>query len=317
MNELTVIIVFLNEGIEVERTVKTVRQTAGDAVDLMLINDASTDGYDYESVARQYNAVYYVNQEKQGPARSRDIGISMIETPYFLLLDGHMRLYDNNWWNVIPEQLHKNERAIYCCQCKVLDENFEIMRDRDVYGAYIQFEGKDFYDTLEAYWLIVNNDDPVSIDIPCVLGACYAASKKYWTYLNGYKGLFQYGSEEPYISIKAWLEGGKCILLKQLEMGHIFRNKFPYTVFLKNHIYNKLIIAETLLPIELKTKIFSVMQKNYKEMFQEAFEMLLENRKEIAELKLYYQQIFTIGVNVFMDFNRLVIMKHEKGITPL
>lgn len=315
MNELTVIIVFLNEGIEVERTVKTVRQTAGDAVDLMLINDASTDGYDYESVAKQYNAKYFVNQEKQGPARSRDIGISMIETPYFLLLDGHMRLYDNNWWNVIPEQLHKNERAIYCCQCKVLDENFEIMRDRDVYGAYIQFVGKDFYDTLEAFWLIVNNDDPVSIDIPCILGACYAASKKYWTYLNGYKGLFQYGSEEPYISIKAWLEGGRCILLKQLEMGHIFRNKFPYTVLLKNNIYNKLVIAETLLPPDLKGNIFSIMKKNYNDVFQEVYTMLIGNRNEIAELKAYNQKIFTLDINWFINYNNSVIHEHKEWCT--
>lgn len=313
MNELTVIIVFLNEGIEIERTVKTIRGTAGDAVDLMLINDASTDGYDYESVATQYNARYYVNQEKQGPARSRDIGISMIDTPYFLLLDGHMRLYDNNWWNVIPEQLHKNERAIYCCQCKVLDENFEVMRDRDVFGAYIQFVGKGFFDTLEAFWLIVNNDDPVSIDIPCILGACYAASKKYWTYLNGYKGLYQYGSEEPYISIKAWLEGGRCILLKQLEMGHIFRNKFPYTVYLKNNIYNKLVIAETLLSPVLKAQIFSVLQDSNRDMFYEAFEMLIRNKVEIMELKTYNRQIFTVNLDSFLAYNQSVILNHEKG----
>lgn len=39
---LTVIIPFLNEGGEVVMTVKSVRETAGDMVDVITINDCST-----------------------------------------------------------------------------------------------------------------------------------------------------------------------------------------------------------------------------------------------------------------------------------
>ena len=44
---LTVIIPFLNEGEEVVMTVKSVRETAGDKVDIITINDCSTDGFPY------------------------------------------------------------------------------------------------------------------------------------------------------------------------------------------------------------------------------------------------------------------------------
>jgi glycosyltransferase involved in cell wall biosynthesis len=43
MNKLTVVMPFLNEGDEVEHTVQNIRQTAGDNVDILLINDASPD----------------------------------------------------------------------------------------------------------------------------------------------------------------------------------------------------------------------------------------------------------------------------------
>ena len=50
MNELTVIIPFLNEGEEIYNTVKNLRETAGDEINIILINDASEDKYDYESI---------------------------------------------------------------------------------------------------------------------------------------------------------------------------------------------------------------------------------------------------------------------------
>lgn len=44
---LTVIIPFLNEGEEVVMTVKSVRETAGDMVDVITINDCSTCGFPF------------------------------------------------------------------------------------------------------------------------------------------------------------------------------------------------------------------------------------------------------------------------------
>ena len=53
MRNLTVIIPFLNEGAEICETVKSIRETARDNVDILLINDASsTDSFDYEEIGR-------------------------------------------------------------------------------------------------------------------------------------------------------------------------------------------------------------------------------------------------------------------------
>ena len=49
MNELTAIIPFLNEGIEIANTLQSIRSTVGDTIDILLINDCSTDEFNYEA----------------------------------------------------------------------------------------------------------------------------------------------------------------------------------------------------------------------------------------------------------------------------
>ena len=44
MNKLTVIIPFLNEGEELGNTLRSIREHADGEVDILVINDASTDG---------------------------------------------------------------------------------------------------------------------------------------------------------------------------------------------------------------------------------------------------------------------------------
>lgn len=60
-NKLTVLIPFMNEGEEVAATVRDVRRTAGMGVDVIVVNDCSTDGYDYKKDLEQYKITYIEN----------------------------------------------------------------------------------------------------------------------------------------------------------------------------------------------------------------------------------------------------------------
>jgi glycosyltransferase involved in cell wall biosynthesis len=135
MNDLTVIIPFLNERKEIENTVQSIRNTAGNEVEILLINDCSTDEFDYKYIAGKYNALYHENTERHGVATSRDIGVSMVNTPYFILIDGHMRFYTYAWQNIIRNKIKENDRAIYCCQCFVLNSDGNKSHDRTAFGA--------------------------------------------------------------------------------------------------------------------------------------------------------------------------------------
>ena len=84
-HELTLIIPFLNEGEEVEATVRSFREFGGDRMDIIVINDCSYDSYPYMERLRSIPGVTYIlNRQRLGVAASRDKGVALCRTPYFL-----------------------------------------------------------------------------------------------------------------------------------------------------------------------------------------------------------------------------------------
>ncbi|GHV22224.1 hypothetical protein FACS1894174_06570 [Bacteroidia bacterium] len=77
-------------------------------------------------------------------------------------------------------------------------------------------------------------------------------------YLRGLSGLISYGSDEAYISIKAWLSGGKCLILKDVIVGHLYRKDPPYAVKHIDYVYNKVLVSLLLLPNDICLKVTSV-----------------------------------------------------------
>lgn len=309
--KLTAVISFLNEGEEVGRTVASVLEFAEGKIDVIVINDGSSALYDYEEMLAPYPDVTYIrNDKRKGVAACRDMGVDMARTPYFILLDSHMRFYRKGWTDKITDLLDEDDRRILCCQTKALekDESDEIvpMRVKTAYGARINLT--DDSCLLDPKWRCVAEPDPEStvIDIPCVLGATYAGSRRYWKYLRGYEGLRLYGLEEPYISMKAWLEGGRCQLIKDIDVGHIYRKRFPYRVAYDEIMYNRLIIASLLLPDDLKTRVFEACRQQNQAVYLHTNELLAGNAEKIDELTEYCHSIMR------RDFEFIKMMNFEQ-----
>lgn len=304
-NKLTVIIPFLNEGEEVLNTVKSIRESINDNVDILLINDASDDGYDYEKEVTVWNVEYIKNQTRQGVAASRDLGVDMIKTPYFLLLDAHMRFYNDTWADIIIEKLSENDRKLLCCQTKTLKKEDGIVKEAESgnsYGAFLLFGKDEFIPDIK--WNPHEKEKNEDTEpIPCVLGAGYATSKRYWQYLKGLQGLIHYGSDEAYISMKVWLEGGICELLKNVVIGHIYRNASPYKMHNEKILYNQLLISALLFPTDLKFRSFTVAEKKDKELFRKAYNLLMQNSSLVDSLKKYYRSIFTRNFQTILTIN--------------
>lgn len=306
--QLTIIIPFLNEGEEIANTVASIIDTTIGSPSIMLINDASTDGYDYQSVADKYNCRYILHLERMGVAKSRDEGVAQIETPYFLLLDGHMRFYEKGWDERLLLLLENNARSVLCGQTrKLIKDDMGMVVDgehKTCYGAYIDM-GK--VGIFRAAW---NYKDPTPYstlsEIPCILGAAYACSKEYWQYLHGLEGLRFYGLDEELLSLKVWCEGGRCLLVKDWEVGHIYRKDFPYVVPSKEIVYNRILTMELFLPYPLKRQLFIKIQKACGDVFVDAFELLKTNYKSIKKEKDYLCSISERDINYFLAKNNCV-----------
>lgn len=313
MNDLTVIIPFLNEGEKVEKTLRTIRDTAGDKVDILLINDASYDGYDYKKISEIYGASYIFNNQRKGVAASRDLGVENIRTKYFLIVDGHMKFYDNNWWKIIADNLNKDSRRLFCCKCKPLDSNYNLIPDKPSYGAFINLNVRKDGVFFQPEWIRKDiYPDTDQNEIPCVLGASYACDKNYWQYIKGLTDLETYGYDETYISLKVWMEGGRCILLKKVEIGHVFRDDFPYVVNQVDRTYNALLILETLFTEKYKEQVYKILYSQNNPHTLSSINKIKSNKDKIKELKTYYSSISTRSIETVIAYNENV-KKYLKG----
>lgn len=259
-SKLTVIIPFQNEIYEVEKTVMSVRATAND-VKIILINDNSTQDYNYKRIAEIFGCDYYENKTNLGVAGSRDFGVAHCTTPYFTLLDAHMRLYDDNWDLQLIKLLDNNKDRILCSNTVIISKDDNGVYDNEdghnrltnVYGAFINMsESGHEYTAKWSYKNIDNNDNNI-IRTPCVLGAAYTSSVEWWNKIGGLHGLIKYGLDEPLMSIKTWLAGGEVLLLKDWGVGHLYRSKFTYPVTCTQVDCNQLFLINMFSPEDKKS----------------------------------------------------------------
>ncbi|MDR2993326.1 MAG: glycosyltransferase [Bacillus cereus] len=302
MAELTIIITFLNEGIELFNTLRSFKDSTNFPFNIILVNDGSTDGFDYKQVADEFGAFYIEHGERKGPAISRNEGVFACSTKYFLLLDAHMRVYQTDWISRVIEELEERADVLLCCSTLDLNKNGEINVESPIgYGASINLSD------LSVNWIHGKEDkEGDSIEVPCVLGASYACSKKYWTKLHGLNGLCAYGFEEQLISIKTWLSGGKCNVLKDVKIGHIFREGSitPFEIPVMAYYLNQLLIVELFYNNDYKRIFMKNMRKKIgTEQTNDWIEEFKQYRGVIAKEKEYYKTIFILDFDFIINLN--------------
>ena len=301
---VTVIIPFLNERGEVWQTIASLSANTKQDINIIVINDASNDGYDYSLLEKMENVLYICNKRRLGVAACRDMGIDLCETDYFLLLDAHMRFYDDKWYELVVSQLKSNNRQLLCFESLPLINNSgKISKAESAigYGAYINLDSESNH-FLEVDWISSLEDNKTII--PCILGAAYACSKSYWQYLKGLNGLIEYGLDEQFISLKVWLEGGVCKLLRGCQIGHIYRQKAPYEIKTESSILNKSLITELLFPSALKYKFYNRLQHSYPELWEHIVQELLCRKEWISEQKKHISQICTRKIEEIILMNK-------------
>lgn len=242
---VSVIIPFLNEGENLVKTVEFLRSDYKD-IEIILINDFSTDGYDYYNKTVEYNVRYISNKERAGVAESRNLGVELASNDIVVLLDGHMRI-SNGWVNKLVEEISKDGNSIYNASCQPMSSSFEISlaSGNITAGAYLRNRGPQYGQVIDSKWVYPNKEMAgMTYEIPVVLGAFYAFTKSFWKKINGLYGLRQYGSDEAFMSLKAWGIGGSCKIISSIIAGHIFKTKFNYDVYMEDQVFNKLLVAK-------------------------------------------------------------------------
>lgn len=310
---LTCILMFRNEGNEIEKTIQNIRATTKNAP-IVLIDDDSIDNYNYQELENIYpNVRYYRNEENYGTAYSRDRGVKETKTDYFVQLDGHMRFYNNNWVEYAMQFLPLYPDSILFARSLTIRKNkMGVYENED--GAHFHSDSCGaFINTADAYeftshWSYVlsaeEKKNKTLIEVPCCLGADYFSSKAHWAKIKGLQGLKQWGQEEPMMSIKTWLLGGKVILMSQMWVGHVYREKRPYPMDTNKTTYNHLLLNHLFTDKQEMADEFDLhIKKRFPKHIGGACQLFQDNIEEIQMLKNYINQNRVHDMNWFFKFN--------------
>ena len=312
--ELTVIIPFKNEGIEVEKTVASVRATS--RCNIILINDFSTDSFNYKDISDRFGCTYFETDQPFGVAKSRDFGVNNIETPYFVLLDSHMRFYDDDWDLRIVKHLKENPKSIITSNSSIFTKepgkpyknedgkSTDKLSCSNAAVVNMKEPGWEFSGRWTKTTDILNLPDQLS-QCSCVMGAFYASSKTWWSWIGGLQGLEGWGFDEPLMCIKTYLAGGCCYILRDFFVGHLYRGTAPYQTYTAGIDSNQIYLINLFSP---KNKIEEY-ENNLKSRignnkFKQAKQAFLNRYDDFERFKNYfYTRVAKLGWEEFLKIN--------------
>jgi glycosyltransferase involved in cell wall biosynthesis len=132
----------------------------------------------------------------------------------------------------------------------------------------------------EAKWATKKGDEPY--EIPCLLGAFYWTTKEFYNKIHGwdtekgvrFQGHQNWGSLEPYLSLKTKIYGGKLRVYPDFEVGHVFGriNQPGIGNFISSskrversdlHWFNRLFMVHTMTEDPLKSVLLNFPLQEY------------------------------------------------------
>jgi glycosyltransferase involved in cell wall biosynthesis len=209
-------------------------------------------------------AIIIRHDKNKGVGQSFDTGVRHARGENLILMACDMRFIANDWANKLVKVIEDNPKSLICTTCVGLNhENMDFEKRRNVlrcYGATIlMFHDKKsnpsksdtFRGIIEAKWWSKQPGDVY--EIPCILGACYGVKKSWYNYIDGWWNHSQWGTLEPYISLKSWMFGGNCLVATHIETAHIFKLEGSpintgHQIKQDRLMYNKMLVSKLLMP---------------------------------------------------------------------
>jgi len=264
---LSIIICSINDQEETWATIKSIRETAGDEPEIILVDDCSGSrlkgDWRFENIP---NLKLVSNKWRCGCGPSRHIGALNANFDWLLITDSHMR-FPAGWyeaWKAAPWK--GSPKTVFCATCLQLNrKHLDVNHPMGEYnGATFNFHGPDrqfpnLIQTLECVWL--NRDEQPKEDcseIPAIMGAGYFVNRSWFLHLDATRFLRTWGGDEIQLSMKSWLAGGSVRLLRSVRIGHRFPEKQEHKWFnlpLGHVQFNKVMAAHSLFPADVASRL--------------------------------------------------------------
>ncbi len=304
---ISVLIPTRNDQEECNATIHSIRETAGDRPEVVVLDDGSAVPLTIEDK----NVVFKRIHGRAGVGAARHICATMASRENLLIIDSHMR-FEPGWHEKACERLKSSPNTLWSCTCVVLTpEQMEISKAvKFKNGASINFFGRNRnpkkaheMQFIEPVWLPLEHRIEDGGELPCVLGAAYFLPRKLFFQVGGSRMLKQWGSAEPSLSLKVWLSGGDCRLMRDVRIGHQFREKAHFTSKRAALLFNKIMLATTLFPEPAAKFIVDKMREHVPEKndLQIALKMAMAEQSHIEVERAFHEAVFTRSLEEYLE----------------
>lgn len=294
---LSICITALNDTAELNNTIQSIRDTVPGDVEIVAVDDASeVPAFVTDKRVRLHRQPF---RRGVGPARHKAAELATGDT--LLFLDAHMR-FTQGWYEATLDRIG-DPMTVWCGTCLGLGYGtMDVLCPKGIYqGAYLLCYSEATGEVFEGKW---NGDLPhTDSPITCLMGASYFVPKKLFFDVGGLDCLRFWGSDEPYLSSKVLLAGGKIMLSKDIRIGHEFRDKNSFATPNYVPVYNKLRCIYEL--FDFQTAQFLAEKLSGHPAYAEARAEVIKAFGAIAEARKRNESVFKHDMRSMCDLHKI------------
>ncbi len=228
--KISTVVISRNEGFRLKETVENLRDTLPGGSEILVVDDASTDG-STDFLAGRRGLVRMVRSSGIGVAKARNFGGSRTTGEVVIFADAHLQL-PIGWWKPLLDAL--DDPRVGAVAPVIAGYN-----PRHLPGYGITFRGS----AMEVRWLKRKPKGPTAVPIlpGCTLAMSRAA---FQCGCGGWDdGLLQRGNVDNEVSVRLWLLGYELLVVPEVVVKHYFRKKAPVRVEWPEYLHNRLRLA--------------------------------------------------------------------------
>jgi GT2 family glycosyltransferase len=227
---VTVVVASHDEGLNLRRTVGNLLATMPPDGEIVVVDDASTDG-SADFLGDAYPDVrLLVSERRLGSPRARNHGASAARGDLVVFADAHIEA-PFGWFEPLASELVREEVGAVGPAVSV--QGNPLARG---YG----FAWRDR--TFGVDWLGPRGHEPHAV--PMLGGFFLALRRRFFEEIGGFDdGLVIWGGEDGELCTRIWLLGHECRVVPSVAVAHRFRTRLPYLVHPEAVVHNRLRVA--------------------------------------------------------------------------
>jgi glycosyltransferase involved in cell wall biosynthesis len=225
----SVVIISLNEGESLRRTVDNMLATLPPASEVIVVDDGSSDG-SADFLDSSYPVTLLRPSERLGVSGARNYGAGHARGRILVFSDAHV-IAPDGWYETLAELLTRPEIGAVAPAVSMMQPGGSIG-----YGQKWRDAG------LGVEWLGCRGVEPYAVPLLC--GCFLALRREVFLSIGGFDpGMILWGAEDCELSIHLWSLGYECWVAPQVVIQHAFRAQFPYQVKWAPVLHNRLRLA--------------------------------------------------------------------------